>query len=540
MVKSFLKFLPFLLMFVLTFGMQVYLDTENLYKPFLDPFGRETQAGTMSPNRPPQVLGDDRYAWLQGPNLVISTVQPDRKQVTEEKRPVPDQDIYSRTLFQLIGDDLFWVGKGSVLKHAVWQNGNWSTAQEIGKEAESIYAVQVGDKKLFFAGVDHLLKVWNVAATGMQELRSFPVKRLAYVNGAIGGDNILHVGAVEQTSESDYTLSYLTVDAAKGQVSDLTLSKELALSSGTTVYDSSFGIDKTNGYYLLTYKSNRRDNRQLYAFTFPLNKPAATEEVKFQGADDLNIDFEFSYGVYPLQGQSEDLPFVFSASYAKNPRSSGFEVFRSSLQGGKWKPETTQRLSNLHSVTLNPVITKHGEDTTVLFTRMSSYEDYEVWYNSDNRKYASSTNHVTKDDYLKSAMSVPKYIGVAVISLFIAIAWPVLSYCYLIFYVLKNEDALYDRPNRHLLIAVAIYLVSQYWVFFNYAKLDNFSLYAPEWLRSNGMIALMMFVLAVLSYLFTMLYAKVRYERNAIAEFSYFFGINIWIVLFGLSYFMGA
>ncbi|MGB8956118.1 MAG: hypothetical protein WCC10_12140, partial [Tumebacillaceae bacterium] len=465
-MKRFLKFVPFLLMFVLTFGMQVYLDTENTYKPFLDPFGRETQAGTMTPNRPPQVLGDDRYAWLHGPNLVISTVKAESKQVTEENRPLPDQDIYSRTLFQLVGDDLFWIGKSSVLKHAVWQNGKWSAPQELGKEAESIYAAQVGGKRLLIAGVDQQLKVWNVAANGMQELRSFPAKRLVYVSGATGADNILHVGAVDQTSESNYELSYLTVDAAKGQVSDLTMTKELALSSGNMIYDSSFGIDKKNGYYLLTYKSNRRDNRQLYAFTFPLNKPAAVQEVKFEGADNQNIDFEFSYGAYPLQGQGEDLPFVFSASYVKNPRSSGFEVFRSTLQGGKWKSDSTERLSNLHRVTLNPVITKHGEDTTVLFTQMSSYEDYQVWYNSDNRNYVSSTNQLTKDDYLQSAMSVPKYIGIAIISLFIAMAWPVLSYCYLIFYVLKNEDALYDRPNRHLLIAVAIYLVSQYWVFF--------------------------------------------------------------------------
>lgn len=527
-------------MFVLTFSMQVYLDTENTYKPFLDPFGRETQAGTMTPNRPPQVLGDDRYAWLYGQNLVISTVRPDSRQVTEEKRPLPDQDIYSRTLFQLNGDDLFWVGKGAVLKHAVWQNGKWSEAQELGKEAESIYAAQVGDKRLLIAGVDRQIKVWNIAQNGLQEVRSFPAKRLVYVSGATGAGNILHVGAVNQTSESYYELSYFTVDAAKGLVSDMTLSKELALSSGTMIYDSSFGIDKTNGYYLLTYKSSRRDNRQLYTFTFPLNKPATTEEVKFQGAENLPIDFEFSYGVYPLPGQGEDLPFVFSASYAKNPRSSGYEVFRSSLQGGKWKPETTQRLSNLHSVTLNPVLSKHGEVTTVLFTRMSSYEDYEVWYNSDNRNYASSTNHLTKDDYLHSVMSVPKYIGVAIISLFIAMAWPVLSYCYLMFYVLKNEDALYDQPNRHLLISVAIYLASEFWIFFSYAKLDNFMLYAPEWLHSNGMIALLMFGLAVLSYLFTMLFAKVRHERNAIAEFSYYFGINIWIVLLSLSYFMGA
>ena len=539
-MKSFLKFLPFVLMFLLTFGMQVYLDTENTNKPFLDPYGRATQAGTMTPNRPPQVLGEDRYAWLQGTNLTLSTVKAEGKQVTEEKRPLPDQDIYSRTLFQLIGDEIVWIGQDGTLKHAVWQNGAWSAPQEIGKSAESISTAQVGGKQLVLAGVDRQLKIWEVANGRLQELRSFPMKRLVYVNAATGADNILHVATVDQSSETTYSLGYLTVDPAKRIVSDLTLTKELTLSSGTLVYDSSFGIDKTHGYYLLTYKSNRRDNRQLYTYTFPLNNPKATEEVKFTGADSLNIDFEFSYGAYPLQGQGEDLPFVFSASYEKNPRATGFEVFRTTLQGGAWKPETTKRLSNLHKVTLNPVIVKSGEDTTVLFTRMSSYSDFEVWYTSDNKAYASSTNQLTKDDYLQAAMTVPKYIGIAIISLFIAMAWPVLSYCYLIYLVLKNEDVLYDRPNRHLLVAVAIYLVCQYWVFFSYAKLDNFSLYAPEWLQGNAMIALVMFGLAVLSYLFTMLFAKVRYERNAIAEFSYYFGINMWTVLLSFSYFMGA
>src|SRR4051812_4879954 len=109
-MKKFLKYFPFILVFLLAFGMHVKLDSDEQFKPFLEPFGREQAIGEMKPNRAPQVLADGRVAWLLDNELVITTVDPVTQQVTKESRPLPNEDIYANTNFRIVGDDIIWLG----------------------------------------------------------------------------------------------------------------------------------------------------------------------------------------------------------------------------------------------------------------------------------------------------------------------------------------------------------------------------------------------------------------------------------------------
>jgi hypothetical protein len=48
-------------------------------------------------------------------------------------------------------------------------------------------------------------------------------------------------------------------------------------------------------------------------------------------------------------------------------------------------------------------------------------------------------------------------------------------------------------------------------------------------------------LLGVVSYFLTkVFYSRLRYERQALPEFSYYFAINAWTVLLGFSYFMAT
>ncbi|MGZ6525401.1 MAG: hypothetical protein ACXVDB_09905, partial [Tumebacillaceae bacterium] len=124
--------------------MQTKWATDNQVKPFLEPFGRESAAGHTSVNRPVQVLDQNHFVWLGDTDLKIATVDPATQKVTTESRQAPDDDLFSHTLYTMVGDDIFWIGNQDVLKRSTWQQGKWSEPVTIAKNANSVYAVQIG------------------------------------------------------------------------------------------------------------------------------------------------------------------------------------------------------------------------------------------------------------------------------------------------------------------------------------------------------------------------------------------------------------
>jgi len=176
----------------------------------------------------------------------------------------------------------------------------------------------------------------------------------------------------------------------------------------------------------------------------------------------------------------------------------------------------------------------------VVFTVFTSFNEYVIHYNSDAPSYAAATNVLTGDDYEYSVLQVPQYLGMMVVLFVLVMAWPVLAYVYLIWYLIKDEDELYDQPNRHFMIAIALYLLVQIAVFLNYGKFDQIALYGPEWMLSPVWFSLLIIGMGVLSWGFAYMFGRIRYERHALAEFNYFFGLNTWMVTLALSYFMAA
>jgi hypothetical protein len=532
-MKKFLKVFPFLLVFVCVFALQVKLDVDNRHRPFLEPFGRESQAGTTTANRQPQVLGDHTYAWLQSPNIIIATLDPAGQQIKKEERPAPADDLFASTLFRLEGDDLFWVGNKRVLKHATWKGGKWTQTEEIGKDANSVHTLPFGEATLLLTGSGNQLKLSKLAGGILQEVKSFTANKVVQIAAQTDAKGTIHVSAVNQIASDTYDLLYLTIDGKTGAATEPKKLQSLHLDSSSIIDDMTFGIDKTHGYSIMTYKSGRSNNKDLRVYSFPLDNPAAGKLSRLSdaGAPDT------SYTAYAAPGQGDSLKFVFVAEWSKNPRIEGRELFLSTLQNGQWKGDM-QRLTNTLKVAVNPVFDQKGDVTTVLFAVLSGYDEYEMYYTSDDPAYAAATNVLVKDDYVKSAMQVPQYLGMAMILLVMVMAWPVLSYVYLLYLVLKKEDQLYDRPTVHLFVAILLNLATQAWVFLSYGKFENIQLYAPEWMSSPGGFMLLLAILSLVTYAFTWMFGKIRYERYALAEFNYFFGLNVWLVILGLSYYM--
>jgi hypothetical protein len=540
-VKSFLRIFPYILVFVIVVAMQVKLDADNRVLPYLDPYGRESKISETSANRPPQVLGDNRYAWLSGQELIIAKVDPSGQKTDVEKRPVPSQDIYTTTTFRLSGLDLYWVGEKRVLKHAAWENGKWSDAKSFDADVIAMDLVNVGDQRYLLIGTETGLKVYQASGAALTEVRSFPMQRVVFAKASVDQKGIAHIGVTEQLGMESYNLLYLTLDPGTKTVSDPKLVKNLSIGTSNLIDESVFGIDETHGYYLMTYKSSRKAATDLRAVSFPLDapNPKAAKEMKLipntlMGEAAINTNSAY---VRPVQEKS--LQYVFVADYMKNPRNSGKEVFFSTLQGGEWKEELT-RVTNLNSLGGNPVFDKQGDTTTVLFTVFAKVNVYDVMFNSNDPAYALATNKIVQEDYERAAMEVPKYLGMSVMILVLAFAWPLLSFAYLFYFVMRKEEALYDHPNRHLFVAIGLYLISQIAVFLIWGNLDAFFYYAPAWLQSGFMIALLFVFLAAISYLFTRLYVRTAYERSAMGEFSYFLGINLWTVILVLSYYLAG
>jgi hypothetical protein len=535
-LKRIVAMFPFVLSFVLIFLMQVVLETKDRLTPFVEPYGRETEAGMMSVNRPAHVVGEGKFLWLEKDELVLAEIDPATQQVKEARRPVPEQDIYAKTMFQLVGDDLFWIGNKGQLKRVTWEGGKWSQHKDVVEGAATFYAGEAHGKKVLFAAVGDELKVYEVQSPGLREVHTAPLKRGIYLHGQVDANGLLQVGAISQLAGEMVDLYYLTFDTRTMQASEMQWVQNLSFGNGSMVYESTFGLDKSHGYFLLTEKSNRKDNRELRVVAFPLSDPKQSRLLKMK-VDGLEANMEDAFTAYVAPGQHDELKFAFSAGHRKNPRYGGYEVFLSTLKGGEWTKEL-KRVTNEHDVAINPVFSHQGETMTVVYTVKTNYDEYIVKYTSNDPSYAAAKNKLTSDDYKYSALEVPKYLGIAVITMFIATAWPILSYLYLLYYVIKKEDLIYDRPDRLMLIAVLLYVVVQVFTFLSYGKLDNYRIYAPEWMQSPVVIAGLLLVLDVLAYLFSRLFGKVRYERNAMAEFTYFAGLNIWMVLLGFSYFM--
>jgi len=536
-MKKILRVLPFLIVLLLVYGLQVKGDVENKFMPFTEPFGRETQVGTMTINRAPQVLGDNRYAFVQGEELIIAKIDPATRQVSEERRPVPNADIYSQTTFRLQGDMIYWLGKDQGVKQARWENGHWSGEKVIAAKSKAIHVEQAAGKTLLFTGSGSELKVLDVSGDEVKEVAHYAFVRPVAIGGSQSADGRVHIGVVDSTASELYELHYLTFDPAQMKGGPAMMVRGVSLPSGSQIYESAFGIDKSNAYYLLT-KASKSGSRVMQIFAMPLGQPGPAQEVPFQKHATSELDLTSSYLAYAAPGQSVNLPFVFVANTTKNPRVSGDEVFVSHLQGGAWNPEQVQKVTNTRQATLNPVFDRQGDEMTVVFSTQSFFDQFEVHYTSTNKDYAAATNVLTRDDYLEGMMSVPRYIGFSLISLFMAVAWPVLSYLYLLYFVLSNEDSLYDHVNRHLLIAVVLYLAAQAYLFLSFGKFNNFDIYAPEWMQSGMAVIFILFVMGLFSYLCAYLFGKSRYERNALAEFSYFFALNVWTALLGFSYFL--
>ncbi|MFD2171465.1 hypothetical protein [Tumebacillus lipolyticus] len=540
-MKSFLRIFPYILVFIVVLLLQVKLDADNRVLPYLEPYGRETVFSTTTPNRPVQVLGDNRYAWLSGTELVIGSLNP-AKQTTElERRPLPAQDIYTTTTFKLSGSDLYWVGEKRVLKHASWQNGAWSPAKTFDTGLTALDLVQVGGQQYLLVGTEKGLKIYQAVGSQLTEVRSYQTQRAAYVKATLDARGIVHIGLIEQLGMESYMLNYLTLDAGQNKATDLQQVKQLSVGTSNLIDDSTFGIDETHGYYLMTYKSSRKSTTELRAVSFPLNQPSpeTAQDMKLIPDTAMGEAAPNSSAAYVRPVQENSLQFAFVADYAKNPRISGKEVFLSTLQGGQWTKEL-QRVSNSNGLGSNPVFDKQGDVTTFVYAVFAKLNTYDVLYNSNDPAYMAETNKIGKSDYTRAAMEVPRYLGMSIMILVIGFAWPMLPFGYLFFYLFRKEDALYEQPNRHLFISVLLYLATQIVVFLEYGNLDALYSYSPEWMHSSFMVSMLFVVMAVISYGFTALYARTRYERSALGEFSYFLGINLWIVILTLSYYMAG
>ncbi|MCX7568406.1 hypothetical protein OS242_00270 [Tumebacillus sp. DT12] len=534
-MKNFLKVFPFLLVFVLVFALQVRLDVGARHLPYLEPFGRETMIGPSTANRPPQVLPDNRIAYLAKPDIVIAGIDPAGQQVSTERRPAPADDLFASTQFRLSGDEIYWIGNKRVLKRATWQNGAWSTAEELGPSASGLGLAESGEQRYLLAGFEGELKIWKIEPGRVIPVRNYPMKKPVYLDASVDGQGVFHIGAVNQLSSDSYEFYNLTLDTATGTPSDATMIKALNLDSSSMIDDMNYGIDRTHGYLLMTIKTGRSNNRDVRVWNFPLQEPTAGKMFSLAG----EVGMSGGFTIYGEPGQQETLGVVFAADYQKNPRVGNREIFMGHFKGGEWQGDAV-RISNTQKPTANPVFVRQGDVTTVVFTVFTSFDEYTLHYNSDSPSYAAATNVLTGDDYAFSAMQVPQYLGMMAVLFVLVMAWPVLAYVYLIWYLIKNEDALYDQPNRHFVIAFVLYLLVQVAVFLNYGKFDQIALYGPEWMLSPVWFSLLIIGMGVLSWGFAYLFGRIRYERHALAEFNYFFGLNTWMVTLALSYFMAA
>ncbi|MBL0388807.1 hypothetical protein JJB07_19580 [Tumebacillus sp. ITR2] len=537
-MKKFLRILPFFLVFVVVYGLMTYWETTAQVKPFLEPFGRSAKVGTMTPNRPVEAIGDNRYAYLNEQNIVLATLDPATQQVQEEKRPLPNQDIYSYTNYKLLGDDLFWIGKGQTLKWAKWQGTAWSQAKEIATKVTAIRLQEAGGKKLLFAGGEGSLNIYEVGTDSLNVLKTFPQARVSDLTATLDDKGVDHIGIVDQISGEIYKLTYATLDTKTWQSTAPVLVTDLSMNTDSSVDSSSFGLDQLDGYFLISMKIGKLGTKTLNLYSFPLSDPSKVNHSNIVPMTQLGEEAKFVYGPVVLPGVEQDgLKFAFIASTATSPRFSGNELYLGTLQNGAWKQDAT-RISNIHKVALNPVVQKKGSEITTIFTEETTYETFDIYATSNNPTYAAASNQLTSDDFKTAAMQVPVYLGSAIIQFFVALAWPCLSYVYLMYFVLRREDELYERASRHFWIAVLLYLASQIYIFLSYGNLANWQVYAPEWLHSNFAIALLFLIFGLICYLFTLIFRKTIYERNAIVEFSYFTMLNLWLSLIGVAYFM--
>lgn len=541
-MKSFLRIFPYVLVFVLVFLLQIKLDADNRVLPYLEPYGRETAIGTATPNRPVQVLGENRYAWLAGQEFVLAQIIPAKQKSELEKRPLPSPDIYTTTTFKLSGSDLYWVGEKRVLKHASWENGAWSAAKTFDPDVISLELLQLGEQPYLLIGTEKGMKIYQASGAALKEVANFPQQRTVYVDGAVDQQGLAHIAMLEQVGVESYNLLHLTYDGAAQKASPKHLVKALSVGTSNLIDEMVYGMDKTHGYYFLTYKSSRKSTTELRAVSFALSDPSpkTAKDMKLIPKTMIGEDAPNSNGPYVRPIQEEKLQFAFVADFGKNPRNTGREVLFSSMQNGQWQQDDLTRVSNLNSLGFNPVFDKQGDTTTTVFMKFAKLKTYDVLYNSDEPAYAAATNKMGKDDYTRAAMEVPQYLGMSIMMLVIAFAWPMLPFAYLFYLVVKKEDVLYDQPNRHLLISVVLYLATQIVVFLKYGNLDTLYYYMPSWLQSGFAVAMLFVVLAATSYAFTALYARTRYERSAMGEFSYFLGINVWTVTLALSYYLAG
>ncbi|MGZ6550841.1 MAG: hypothetical protein ACXVDJ_11245, partial [Tumebacillaceae bacterium] len=398
-MKSFYRILPFLLVFIAVFGLQTKWATDNQVKPFLEPFGRESAAGHTSVNRPVQVLDQTHFVWLGDTDLKIATVDPATQKVTTESRQAPDDDLFSHTLYTMVGDDIFWIGNQDVLKRSTWQQGKWSEPVTIAKNANSVYAVQIGKQKLLAAGLNGSMNLWTVGDK-VVPLKSYKTKKVTHINGAFDAQGNLNIGAVDEIGSSIANLLFATVDVAHVQASDLSVVQNLSMPSSMTITDNAFGLDKTHGYFLVTYMNTRSMSPSLTAYDFSLATRSGGKAVPnpYDGQLDL-------YSAFAAPGQGDSLKFIAAGDSYKNPRALGKEVFFSTLQDGVWK-KGLQRVSNSHGVAVNPTFVKQSDGSTlVLFMLQDSYEQFDIYYNSDNKTYATATNVERKADYTNAMMN---------------------------------------------------------------------------------------------------------------------------------------
>lgn len=539
-LKKFFKFFPFILTFVLLYLLQVKLDADNRHLPFLEPFGRTAEVGTTDLNREAQALGDGKYVWLQGPNLVFAELAPDGSKQTITTTPAPDTDIRTYTKFKVLGDDVFWIGKNQSLKRSTRQGKIWSTPEEIGQLAVSLDALTAGDKDFLFVGQEKQLSVYRIHRDKVELLNSFPTQKIEFLNASADNRGTVHIGGVEILSAELVNLRYLTLDPATGNLSAAAVLKDLTLPSQTKIDDHSFGIDNTHGYFLMTEESTKTMDKSIKAYAFDLTDPQAGTLFPIVPKTAGGGPTWSAYEAVAAPGQQDQLTFAFIAGYEKNNRVGGLEMFLSSLDNGAWNEADLTRVSNTQRLALNPAFSEQDGHITVLYNVLYGSKDYRFHFNSSHPDYAKATNVLTGEDYKQSALAIPEYLVISFVLLMIAIAWPMASYAYLFWFVWKNEDVLHSQPERHLLVAIVLYLASQIAVFLNYGKLENLYHYAPEWMHTPMALTLLMVGAGVVSYLFTILFRKLSYERSALNEFSYFTGLNIWIVLIGLSYFMAG
>jgi len=537
-MNKMLRILPFLLVLVIVFGLQVKWDVENKHLPFLDPFGRESSVGTTTVNRPVHVQGTDQYLWLQGPDLVVAQIDPRTGAVTETKRPVPDMDIYTLTTFKMVGEQIFWIGKDEQVKTAQWNGGAWSKPHVITKGARTLTAFAAGGKQFLLTGAGGQLVLYEIQSGQPTAVQSFPIQKASEIAFQIDQAGSVRVGVVDNPNSEYYELNVLTIDPAAPAQTVHHQVGDLSLPSGTSILEANYAIDATHSYFLLT-KAGKGGNRSLDLYAVNLAQPDKAKRIVRRDAGNSNVDLMSSFSASPAAGQAQDVPFVFVAATSKNPRVEGYEVFRSTLVGGEWKAPVEQ-VTNMRGVTSNPVLVEAPAHVSVVFATQSSYDSFKLHYTSSDSAYAAATNQLTEDDYTDAAMSAPQYFGMAFISMFMAFGWPFLSYLYLLYFVFRKEAAIYDHATRHLTIAVGLYVVSQIVIFLNYGKIERFELYAPTWLQGGVMITIALLVMAGLSYGLALWFGRTRYERHAVVEFSYFFLLNAWMVLLGFSYFVAT